>query len=249
MKELCVISDIHSNIEALIASVNEIKYMYGPVKIISLGDIVGYGPSPSECIHFIRCNNIESIAGNHDYAAAEVIGISDFNINSRKSADWTRKSLSVGELEYLKGLPEKKVEDCLFFVHGSLHSPLHEYLIVDAAIERNFSLMSEGKICFAGHTHKPVIIKKDNTSGTIDTLVPEYNKKISIPVNDCSYIVNPGSIGQPRDGDPRSSFLYANFDENYLVYTRMEYSVRLTQKKMAANCLPEFLIERIARGV
>ena len=249
MKELCVISDIHANIEALIASVNEIKYMYGPIKIISLGDVVGYGPSPSECIHFLKCNNIESVAGNHDYGVARVISRPDFSDNARQSSQWTIKNISVGDLEYLRRLPPISREGELIFVHGSLHEPQREYLIGEESISRNFSLMGEGKICFAGHTHKPVIIKKDIDGEKIEPHVPEYNRKISIAADSACYIINPGSIGQPRDGDPRSSFLYINIEDNYLVYTRMEYSVRLTQKKMTARGLPENLISRLERGV
>lgn len=237
-----IISDIHSNLEALTAVYNDIKKQ-AVEEILCLGDIVGYGPNPNECIEIVRAECSVVITGNHDYACLERSEVEHFNVFASQSIFWTIEVLSDLALIYLAELPfEKKVAN-FNLVHASPDNPsVWNYILtLDQAIY-NFSYFDE-QVCFVGHTHKPTIF--------VETEGKEYSRerKKHIKINkDERYLINVGSVGQPRDSNAAAS--YAIFDTDNMEYElrRVNYDFRKTQKKMMESNLPNFLIERLASG-
>jgi len=237
-----IISDIHSNLEALDVVLNK---LYQAGKIVCLGDIVGYGPNPNECIEKIKELNIPTVAGNHDAAVTGQMDVKWFNQNAREAVFWTQKEISEENLGYLKELPEVLEEDDFQMVHGSLRSPLEEYVTSLTEALPTFGLMTR-PVCFIGHSHVPLFIarKKDgNYDGRAlldgeEVLVDDYEK----------VIINVGGVGQPRDGDPRASF--GTYDSKTRIFTlhRVEYNVEQVQGKMKKVGLPQPLIDRLQFG-
>ncbi|MFH1683575.1 MAG: metallophosphoesterase family protein [Candidatus Margulisiibacteriota bacterium] len=237
-----IISDIHSNLEALDVVLNQLDRVE---KLICLGDIVGYGPNPNECVEKVKGLNIPTVAGNHDKAVTCEMDMKWFNPNAREAVVWTQRTIFQENFEYLKKLPLVLEEDDFQFVHGSLRSPLEEYVTSIADALPTFELMKK-PICFVGHSHIPTFIaqKKDgNFDGRMLTdgeeiLVEEYEK----------IIINVGGVGQPRDSDPRAS--YGIYDSKTKIFSlhRVEYNIEQVQKKMKAAGLPDPLIYRLEFG-
>jgi predicted phosphodiesterase len=238
--KIAIISDIHSNLQALEVCMDYIDKTAGIEYIAVLGDIVGYGPDPSGCIALVREKTEFSILGNHDSAVAGITDISYFNTVARDAVIWTKDRLSVEELEYLKSLPYTVRKDGLFFVHSSPGEPdAWKYIFCYDDASDEFDNFNE-KICFIGHSHLPGIYGKNgilsHTDGAVE-LNPDEN-----------YIINVGSIGQPRDGDPRSSFAIYDFDNSEIEIIRLEYNTLDVRKSIIDNGLPEFLGDRLIRG-
>jgi predicted phosphodiesterase len=243
-----IVSDIHGNLEALTAVLADIESQ-GCDRIVCLGDIVGYGPNPCECLDEImkvdRC-----ILGNHDYGA--LIDPEGFSAAAEQAIFWTRKQLenvntpdeSKRRLEFLATLPRTIVEDNVTFVHGSVRNPLNEYVFPEDVhnrrkIEKIFSLVQG--ITFQGHTHSPGIFRAPNQFQRPD----EFDYKAKLGTD--KYMINVGSVGQPRDGDWRSC--YAVFDGTTVEFRRIEYNIEETARKIFA--IPEldnFLGERLREG-
>lgn len=238
-----VISDIHSNIEALAASLSKIDTL-GVKKIICLGDIVGYNANPNECLDVIKKRNILCVMGNHDSRVVGLEDASDFNYQAASAAYWTREVLTEENKEFLRGLPRSITVDNKFLaVHGWINDT-DRYILGGNDALKNFTLLEGyGKnICFFGHTHVPisyllvdgsVVLSADNTI------------KIAKGVN---YLINPGGLGQPRDRDPRASFLVYDSRKNEVNFHRVEYDVKTTAEKIIAAGLPERLAERLKLG-
>jgi diadenosine tetraphosphatase ApaH/serine/threonine PP2A family protein phosphatase len=237
-----IISDIHSNLEALNVVLNK---LYRAEKLICLGDIVGYGPNPNECVEKIRELNIPTVAGNHDKAVTGGMEVTWFNRSAREAVFWTQKEIKQENLDYLRGLPEILEEDDFQIVHGSLRSPIEEYVTSISEALPTFEKMTK-PCCFIGHSHVPLFIafKKDGNYDGRDlldgeeVLVEDYEK----------VIINVGGVGQPRDGDPRAS--YGVYDSKTKIFTlhRVEYNIEQVQKKMKMVGLPQPLIERLQFG-
>jgi len=237
-----IISDIHSNLEALDVVLNK---LYRAEQLICLGDIVGYGPNPNECVEKIKELNIPTVAGNHDKAVTGEMEVTWFNRSAREAVFWTQKELSEKNLEYLKTLPEVLEEDDFQIVHGSLRSPIEEYVTSISEALPTFEKMTK-PLCFIGHSHVPLFIalKKDgNYDGRMlgdgeEILVEDYEK----------VIINVGGVGQPRDGDPRAS--YGIYDSKTKIFTlhRVEYNIEQVQEKMKVAGLPQPLIDRLHFG-
>lgn len=219
--------------------------LYQADKLVCLGDIVGYGPNPNECIEKVRGLNIPTVLGNHDAVVIGAMESTWFNLNAREAIEWTKQEITPQNLEYLRGIPEVMEEDGFQMVHGSLREPLEEYITGIAEALPTFEKMTK-PVCFIGHSHVPLFIalKKDgNYEGRMlsdgdEILVEDYKKTI----------VNIGGVGQPRDGDPRAS--YGTYDSKTKIFSlhRVEYNIKRVQEKMEKAGLPQPLIDRLQFG-
>lgn len=238
-----VISDIHGNLEALLSVKDYIESYEKKIdKVICLGDIVGYGADPGDCISVTRELSDVILAGNHDFAVCELNSIDDFNSYAKEAVLWTRNVLSDDEIEFLRNLPLEFREEDISFVHASLHRPESwRYLSGPGNAFIDFRIM-EDKVLFVGHTHVPVIFKY--TGEKVETITSMETQLES----DKKYIVNPGGVGQPRDRDPRASFVIYDSDEKYVKGFRIDYNIEKAQSKIREAGLPEILAERLSRG-
>ncbi len=240
-----IISDIHSNLNALEAVLDFIKDAKVD-KIINCGDIVGYGTEPNECIETLKkMNNILSIAGNHDWATIHN-DIEDFNPAAMKAIIWTQKELYTENISYINLLETMKEQENFMFVHGSPRIPLFEYILGVSQASPNFYQM-EKDICFIGHTHIPACFKYNN--GEVEA-VPFYPEEpLDLSVEGTRYIINVGSVGQPRDGDPRASVCIYDTKNLLLSLYRVKYDIISTQRKILKAGLPGFLAFRLEHGI
>ena len=238
-----VLADIHSNLAALTAVLKDIKDKGGVDEVWCLGDIVGYGPDPAECLKLLLEHNPVCVAGNHDLGAVGKLELSLFNPAAAQACSWTAEKLSPEDLTYLENLPETVVKGDFLLVHGSPSSPVLEYVFSNSIAEKNFSFFEE-RYCLVGHTHVPLAFKQEANKITSIPL----SSGIGLVLKKDRLIINPGAVGQPRDGDPRAG--YAIFDSEggiFRVY-RIPYDVRATQDKMMAAGLPVSLVTRLEVG-
>jgi predicted phosphodiesterase len=237
-----IISDIHGNLEAL----NSVLGRLGKVdQIVNLGDIVGYGPNPNECINKLKELNVPTVAGNNDKVASGEIDPEWFNKNAKNSILWTGEQLTKTNKAYLKNLPLVVTGDDFQFVHGSLRYPLDEYVTSLSEAIPTFEKMTR-QLCFIGHSHSPMFIaktKEGDYSGRAlkdgeEVLVDNFDK----------IIINVGGVGQPRDGDPRACFGTYNSKTKIFTLHRVEYDIKKVQEKMKKAKLPQSLIDRLSLG-
>ncbi len=237
---MAFISDIHGNFVALQAVLERLT----EEKIYCLGDIVGYGPEPCRCVETVRAASAGSIQGNHDAAIAGELDYSSFNSIARRATDWSRKRLDPEELRYLQNLPAviEKEEFCLF--HGSPSRPLQQYVDSPADIRTAYSEADFPKLLGLGHTHKPYLylVKEEQYIRPSSNL----GQKIKLPPGGA--VFNPGSVGQPRDGDPRASFVRYWPDKGQLAFYRVKYDIVKVCEKIKEEGLPPFLCERLRGG-
>jgi predicted phosphodiesterase len=236
-----IISDIHSNLEALKSVFREIDKL-GADRTICLGDVVGYGANPNECLEIIRERKIESIIGNHDVVACGKREPFDFNPVAKEAALWTRAVLTTENREFLRNLPEARGIDGFLIVHGAISDPdLYIFSVYDAFSE--FKLMKKWNICFFGHTHVRTyyVFLGDDVR-----CLSNYEFKIE---PEGKYLINPGSVGQPRDRDPRSSFLIYDSEESVVRFIRQEYDIESAKKKIIESGLDRRLADRLSLGI
>ncbi|MBN2365539.1 MAG: metallophosphoesterase family protein [Calditrichaeota bacterium] len=237
--KIAVISDIHANLAALQQALDAIRQLK-PDKIVCLGDIVGYGPRPNECVDLVRENCQVCLMGNHDHA---VLGLTDtyyFNQYAREAINWTRRMLTIGNKAYLENLQFSHYEGEILYVHSTPEYPEEWHYILSEYEAKKYLERIKQKICFIGHSHIPVIFS--NKRGTIS------EKEIKVADSDEKYIVNVGSIGQPRDGDHRLCFVFYDTESRQLRYIRKKYPVQETYDEILANQLPPFLAMRLLVG-
>lgn len=239
-----VISDIHSNLEALTAVLQEISRLKTDL-IFCLGDIVGYGPNPNECIEIVRREGITCILGNHDAVAAGIEEPDDFSPFARQAILWTRERLDPTNLDFLTHLPRVRLVQDMFMFHGSVHDTNH-YILDTEDVKENFGLLSSiqgrPRIGFFGHTHARITFSL--YKGVIEI---EHADRILL-WSEKMYLINPGSVGQPRDGDPRASFCIYDTAERSLRFHRADYNIPLCQEKIIRHGLPARLAERLSDG-
>ena len=243
-----IVSDIHSNLEALEAVLSHANEHGGFDGIWCLGDIVGYGPDPSACLRRLREFDLLAVAGNHDYAAAEVIDASDFNGAAFTAIRWTAEQLGADEKGFLAGLPMVTStggaeQPSFTLVHGTLRDPIAEYLLHPSQAVATFQLLTT-PYCLVGHSHYPFICV-ENGGMPMFLPLPEGGQ---VPLDSQRCIVNPGSVGQPRDRDPRASYAIFDNDGTFIAHYRVEYDIAATQNKMRRAGLPQYLIDRLAHG-
>lgn len=239
-----VISDIHSNLEALSAFLEAADRLRVD-RIICLGDIVGYNANPNECIELLRERGAVCVLGNHDSRVAGFEEPHNFNYHAAAAVYWTRNALKPENLEYLRGLPKSfTVKGRFMAVHGWVND-IDRYIMGTRDAERNFELM-EGHgapgICFFGHTHVPATYSE---MGGEAVLLHENPLKLAKGVK---YLINPGGLGQPRDRDPRAAFLVYDSRKNQAVFHRVEYDIRSASEKVLQAGLPDRLAERLKLG-
>jgi predicted phosphodiesterase len=238
-----IISDIHGNLEAFLSVVKYIESHQEKIdRVICLGDVVGYGADPGECIRISREISDVILAGNHDFAVCEQTSIEDFNSYAKEAVLWSRDTLNEDEISFLKKLPLKHEEEIIDFVHSSLYRPeFWRYLFSTYDTHIDFRIL-EKKILFVGHTHVPIIFEDDGKN--VKALSPS---ELSLNSHN-KYIINPGSVGQPRDRDPRASFAIFDSDREYIEIVRIEYDIKKAQKKILDAGLPEILATRLDYG-
>ena len=242
-----IFSDLHSNLESLEKFI-QISATLPHDQKVSLGDTVGYNVNPNECVDWVRENVDIALAGNHDYAAVGKINTDYFNPYALEACLWTRNALTEQNMEYLSSLPIKREQDGVLWVHSSPFEP-EEWHYVNNQYdgEENFPHF-EAQWCFLGHSHKPVILERQ-PSGKVEAIFGgavefwEYNLK-----PDCRYIINVGSLGQPRDGLPLPCFVVFDSDRLSVEFRRYDYDISRTQEKIRSQNLPAFLAERLSAG-
>jgi len=243
---VAVVSDVHSNWEALSVVLGHVSYQ-DVAQIWCLGDLVGYNADPDACVEAIRQSCSIVIGGNHDGAVAGNFEPDYFNSVAREAVMWTRRVMKRDNLNYLKRLGSARaVDQHVLLVHGAPTDPdVYVFGAEQAMEELEFLERTlKKRICFFGHTHVPVMYSKDERGRFRSS---EGEGKIRLSPNEF-YLINPGSVGQPRDGDPRASYLIFDFEEFSVEWFRLSYDIPACQDKILEAGLPEFLAQRLARG-
>jgi predicted phosphodiesterase len=242
-----ILSDIHANMEALEAVLAAMPPGSWD-RLVVLGDLVGYGASPNDVIDRIRALNPTAvIRGNHDKASCGIDDGSNFNHVARVAAQWTGDMLTPENREYLRTLPAGpiSIDDRVEICHGSPYD--EDHYIFDAEDARRALEAGDRQVCLFGHTHLPLVFRQTGT--VYDGFIPEGDADITLPLEDgVRYIINPGSVGQPRDGDPRAAFAVYDTDEPSLTLRRIPYPVDAAQRRILGAGLPASLANRLAVG-
>lgn len=244
MTKIAFISDIHGNFDALLAVMTALKEEACDLTLC-LGDIVGYGPSPCECVDFIRQNNIQAVLGNHDEYVTLLMDtrVERLREDIRIAVEWTQSQLPMDALKWLSRLPfEMAAEDVFTFIHGSFAPGKWGYCLDEGTFAANFK-NQEAQLAFCGHSHSP-LIGIDRPGGTP---VVDYIRHCKLPENE-KIMINVGSVGQPRDRDPRACAVTYVVETRELKLHRVEYDIAVVQEKIKAAGLPEKFAQRLEVG-
>ncbi|TET34971.1 MAG: metallophosphoesterase [Planctomycetota bacterium] len=235
-----ILSDIHGNGDALDAVLEELE-KENVDKYVCLGDVVGYGAEPQRCIEVIREKSEATVAGNHDFATIEKTNIEFFNAYAKEATYWTRRNLSDDDKEFLVNLPLVVDVDEFTIVHGTLYSPaLFDY--IQTTFDAYLSLqVLKKQICFLGHSHVPI------TFFMSDAITYSMEPKIELQ-DGTKVLVNVGSVGQPRDDNPKAAYAVYDSEENTIEVKRVLYDVDEAARKIREAGLPEVLGERLKYG-
>ena len=241
-----ILSDIHANIDALDAVLAAVTG--GWEQVLVLGDLVGYGAEPNAVIDRVReLQPVAVIRGNHDKAACGLDDGGNFNQVARYAAAWTQEHLTPANREYLRELPQgpADIDDLVEICHGA---PFDEDHYIFDLPDAGHALDTTARpICFFGHTHLPVIYRRDAEGDA--GFIPEVEHHLDLPLGDgARYLINPGSVGQPRDGDPRAAFGIYDTQRKVMTMSRVDYRVDLAQKRIFDAGLPPSLAHRLAVG-
>ena len=237
-----VISDIHANLTALEA-VLDAALPYDTVWC--LGDLVGYGPDPNECIELIHSlPNLLCLIGNHDQAALDMIPLSRFNRDAGDVAAWTQEALTEENKDYLRSLASKISLDQFTLAHGSPNQPVWEYILDTHSADRSFASFNTD-YCLVGHSHLPLIFYRPPENNFTAKKYIDWNQAMVLLPR---MILNPGSAGQPRDRDPRASFAILDLEENTWEMKRVDYDINQVQQRILDAGLPERQALRLAAG-
>lgn len=230
-----IISDIHSNLESLEASL--IYFEKEKIdKLIIIGDVIGYGPDPNDCIELVKKNADIILKGNHEDSILKN-DFSRFKKYARISLEWTIKEIE-GKIEEIKLWEDKKEIDDFIFLHASISDIFYKYILKVKDAEEEFERMDKN-ICFIGHTHIPGGFKKDGESGAIKKILPDFSGKIDLKIEEkFKYIINVGSVGFPRDGLTFACVSIYDTDGKRFKLERIEYNYELTIKKVIEKNLP-----------
>ena len=244
-----ILSDIHGNMEALKSVLLEVEAESIKIdKTIILGDLIGYGASPNEVVDRVREMKPEAVVrGNHDKVASGVSDGRNFNYAAREAAFWTRKQLSMENTEYVAKLPKGPVEvgESIHIVHGSPWD--EDYYILEWREALGAFQRSDKDLILFGHTHVPVIWSLDDDELNGDG-IPDKEYEHSLEEG-TRYLINPGSVGQPRDGNPKASFAALDTDKMKMKFFRVKYRVKNAQKKILDAGLDSYLADRLAIGM
>jgi diadenosine tetraphosphatase ApaH/serine/threonine PP2A family protein phosphatase len=240
---IAVVADVHANLEAFQAVLEHAASGGEIDEVWSLGDVVGYGPDPTACIALLHTYPQISIAGNHDYAATGAIGTEDFNPYAAEAARWTSRQLSLEDQLWLSNLSAVHIEGEFTLAHGSLLDPIWDYLTSHDGVREHLSHQAT-PYCLVGHSHLPQLYTEGQTRVLQDSAADGER----VELGNRRLVINPGSVGQPRDGDPRAAYCVIDTDARQIEFHRVSYDVELTQAKMRAVGLPEYLAQRLEEG-
>jgi predicted phosphodiesterase len=238
---IAVLSDIHGNLpalEAVLAALSPYDAVW------QLGDIVGYGPQPDEVVARLKAEHATGVRGNHDSAALGKLPVDAFNDDARAALEWTAEHIKPATRRWLAALPLRDVDESFTRVHASPCDPNWEYVYSLAIARANLKCFST-PYCLLGHTHVPLVFRA-GTDG-LKTERPEAGTKLALGAE--RLIINPGSVGQPRDGDPRASAALLDTDEQTIEWRRVEYPIEQVQRLMVEQDLPVRLIARLQFGL
>ncbi len=239
-----IISDIHGNLEALSAVLFDIESV-NVDEIVCLGDVIGYGPNPNECINLVNKKCPIILLGNHDAAVLDSLSTQNFNINAKIAIEWTSEQLSEESRKFVENLPMSKIDTDKTYVHATPYEPRMWYYITsieEAAF--NFQFF-DTTFCFVGHTHIPVTISLDPEK----KIIVSQDGYLDFSEDDGShYLINVGSVGQPRDRNPKASYGIVDTEVSNFSLRRVEYDIEKCQAKMKKHKLPDFLITRLGEG-
>jgi predicted phosphodiesterase len=241
-----VVSDLHGNLEALESVLDSTKGEYD--RILCLGDLVGYGADPNAVTEWVRQNAAIVVRGNHDRACAGLEDLEWFNPVARAAAEWTHNELTTENRAYIAALPKGPIAVGEFQVmHGSLLDE-DEYMVVAADAGQAFPYL-ETSLAFFGHTHLQGGFEWARSRVRVIGRPALGQNQMLLELDpDNAYLVNPGSVGQPRDADPRAAYLLYNPDDRFLIYRRVPYNISLAQEKIRLAGLPDLLAERLGVG-
>ncbi|AKG54254.1 diadenosine tetraphosphatase [Dehalogenimonas sp. WBC-2] len=242
-----IIADIHANLEALTAVVADIESRGQIDEYWVLGDITGYGSDPRACIEIVKNLSDTVVAGNHDLAAVRRHTGQSFNFNADAAAavHWTETQLTAEDITYLHSLPLTIERRGFTLVHGSPCQPDREYVSSVHVAHQNFSQLKTPH-AMVGHTHQPAIFKQEDDGGTV--YLP-FHPGAGVMLQKGRFIINPGSVGQPRDGDPRASYTVYDSDTACIRLFRVDYDIAATQAKIKSQNLPLYLATRLEKGL
>ncbi len=252
MPRTAIISDIHSNLHALCSVIEDVQ-LCQCADIVCLGDVVGYNAYPHECLEYIRSLECPVVKGNHD---AEAVSSSHVPMNplARAAAEWTRAQLSAEELQWLGRLPYQRIVRSSFaMVHSSLEQPMAWNYIINSNDARSSFARQFSPVCFHGHTHVPKVFAQDGSQ------VRDMGQELAAPLfregtqefalqEGRKYFINVGSVGQPRDGDPRACYAIFDSDARSVTFRRVTYDVAAASQAVLAAGLPESLAHRLLFG-
>jgi diadenosine tetraphosphatase ApaH/serine/threonine PP2A family protein phosphatase len=237
-----ILSDIHSNLIALEAVLADAP---SELPVWSLGDIVGYGPYPNECIERVRGLEAAGVVGNHDWAAMGKLDVRDFNLDAQRSVLWTQRQLTPTSVDYLQHLPLRLIQGDFTLVHGSPREPIWEYILYPPTARVNFEHLST-RHCLVGHTHVPIAFRLREEGEVVETEHLIEGKPLSLEGG--RLICNPGSVGQPRDGDPRASYVILDTEAATVECRRVAYDITTVQERMERLGLPQRNVMRLSYG-
>jgi diadenosine tetraphosphatase ApaH/serine/threonine PP2A family protein phosphatase len=240
-KVFAILGDIHSNLDALNVVLDDCRSQ-GVTDFLCTGDVVGYNACPRECLKIVRELGCPVVMGNHDHYVSTCQNLEDFNPHAAAVIEWTRHQLDDGEIEYLRNMPFIKTQMGITLVHSTLDNPeafgyVFDHLQAGAHFARQVT-----PLCFHGHTHCPMIYEKQ-----IGAVYRIDAQDFKLPIGR-KYFVNVGSVGQPRDGDPRAAYAIYRPATREVSFRRLEYDIEAAQQRILAAGLPTRLAERLAIG-
>lgn len=241
---ILLVSDIHGNLGALETVLSNAP---GHDAVWCLGDVVGYGPAPNECVARLRGLAALTLTGNHDQAVIGRLQLADFTRNARLALEWTRGVLSAENAAWLKERAPRRdmPEHDLTLVHASPRDPTLEYILDAQTAAENLPYFDTG-VCLFGHTHRPIAYRLGVDDRVLRTeLLPEVRPYALQP----RLLLNPGSVGQPRDGDPRAAYALLDLTARSITHYRTTYDIGATQRAIRDAGLPEALAGRLERGL
>jgi diadenosine tetraphosphatase ApaH/serine/threonine PP2A family protein phosphatase len=239
-----IIADVHANLTAFAAVLKDIEQRGGMDEIWCLGDTVGYGPDPHECIALLRQQRHVCVGGNHDWGAIGKVDIADFNPDAAAACRWTAQQLSPEDVRYLENLPLTLERDDFTLVHGSPREPIWEYLTSTSIAIQNFNFF-QSPYCLVGHSHVPLVFRDEDGACSFN----KWTTNIGLALGQNRLIINPGGVGQPRDGDPRASYAIYDTENRQIRLYRVPYDIETTQHKMMEGGLPIRLVVRLKYGM
>jgi diadenosine tetraphosphatase ApaH/serine/threonine PP2A family protein phosphatase len=238
---IAVLSDIHANLPALDAVLKAI----GSVDAVwHLGDVVGYGPEPDAVVARLEEIGAVGVRGNHDAAAVGGREIEWFNPEARAAMEWTRRAIRPPTRAWLEALPERLVEGPFTLVHGSPRDPTWEYITSVPVARANLAALTS-RYGLHGHTHVPIAYRDDD--GRVEPIMPGDGSVLGLDAR--RTLINPGSVGQPRDGDPTASWLVIDSDRERCTWRRVAYDIASVQAAMVDAALPSRLVDRLSYGI